>query len=123
MKHIYKKISGIPYGKFKTRGQKNALKDWTEEVIKQTQNLPKVREACILRVTFLLPPDKFPSDFPYGPDLDNLLKRFLDALNETIFKDTQGDDSCVVSLHAMKTKVDSLKEAGAILEVLPVTIT
>jgi Holliday junction resolvase RusA-like endonuclease len=123
MKHIYKKISGIPYGKFKTRGQKNALKDWTEEVIKQTQNLPKVREACILRVTFLLPPDKFPSDFPYGPDLDNLLKRFLDALNETIFKDTQGGDSCVVSLHAMKTKVDSLKEAGAILEVLPVTIT
>jgi Holliday junction resolvase RusA-like endonuclease len=123
MKHIYKKISGIPYGKFKTRGQKNALKDWTEEVIKQTQNLPKVREACILRVTFLLPPDKFPSDFPYGPDLDNLLKRFLDALNETIFKDTQGGDSCVVSLHGMKTKVDSLKEAGAILEVLPVTIT
>ena len=123
MKHIYKKISGIPYGKFKTRGQKNALKDWTEEVIKQTQNLPKVREACILRVTFLLPPDKFPSDFPYGPDLDNLLKRFLDALNETIFKDTQGGDSCIVSLHVMKTKVDSQKEAGAILEVLPVAIT
>lgn len=123
MKHIYKKISGVPYGKFKTRGQKNALKDWTEEVIKQTQNLPKVREACILRVTFLLPPDKFPSDFPYGPDLDNLLKSFLDALNETIFKDTQGGDSCVVSLHVMKTKVESSKEAGAILEVLPVTIT
>ena len=123
MKHIYKKISGIPYGKFKTRGQKNALQEWTEEVIKQTSNLPKIREACILRVTFLLPPDKFPNDFPYGPDLDNLLKRFLDALNETIFKDTQGGDSCIVSLHVMKTKVDSLKEAGAILEVLPVTIT
>jgi Holliday junction resolvase RusA-like endonuclease len=123
MKHIYKKISGIPYGKFKTRGQKNALKDWTEEVIKQTQNLPKVREACILRVTFLLPPDKFPPDSPYGPDLDSLLKRLLDALNETIFKDTQGGDSCVVSLHVMKTKVESSKEAGAILEALPVTIT
>ena len=123
MKHIYKKISGIPYGKFKTRGQKDALKGWTEEVIKQTSNLPKIREACILRVTFLLPPDKFPNDFPYGPDLDNLLKRFLDALNETIFKDTQGGDSCIVSLHVMKTKVESPKEAGAILEVLPVTIT
>ncbi|HVO85461.1 MAG TPA: hypothetical protein VMU60_13645 [Syntrophobacteria bacterium] len=123
MKHIYKKISGIPYGKFKTRGQKNAHKDWTEEVIKQTQNLPKVREACILRVTFRLPPDKFPPDSPYGPDLDSLLKRLLDPLNETIFKDIQGGDSCVVSLHVMKTKVESSKEAGAILEVLPVTIT
>jgi Holliday junction resolvase RusA-like endonuclease len=76
-----------------------------------------------LRVTFLLPPDKFPNDFPYGPDLDSLLKRFLDTLNETIFKDTQGGDSCVVSLHVMKTKVECPKEAGAILEVLPVTIT
>jgi Holliday junction resolvase RusA-like endonuclease len=123
MKHIYKRISGIPYGKFKTRGQKSALQEWTKEIIKQTQSLPKVRDACILRVTFLLPPDKFPSDFPYGPDLDSLLKRFLDALNETIFKDTQGGDSCVVSLHAMKTKVESSKEAGAILEVLPVAIT
>jgi len=123
MKHIYKKISGIPYGKFKTRGQKNALKDWTEDVIKQTQNLPKVREACILRVTFLLPPEKFPSDFPYGPDLDNLLKRFLDALNETIFENTPGGDSCVISLNVMKTKVDSSKEAGAILEGLPLTVT
>jgi hypothetical protein len=84
MKHIYKRISGVPYGKFKTRGQKNALKGWTEEVIKQTHNLPKVREASILNVTFLLPPDKFPSDFPHGRDLDSLLERFLDALNETI---------------------------------------
>jgi Holliday junction resolvase RusA-like endonuclease len=123
MKHIHKKIFGIPYGKFKTRGQKNALKDWTEEIIKQTQSLPTVEEACILNVTFLLPPDKFPDDFPYGPDLDNLLKRLLDALNETIFKDTPGGDSCVVSLHVMKTKVESPKDAGAILEVLPVTIT
>jgi Holliday junction resolvase RusA-like endonuclease len=123
MKHIYKKISGIPYGKFKTRGQKDALKVWTAEVIKQTQHLPRVQEACILRVTFLLPPDKFPSDFPYGPELDNLLKRFLDALNETIFKDTRGGDSCVISLHVIKTKVESSKEGGAILEVLPVTIT
>jgi hypothetical protein len=47
----------------------------------------------------------------------------LDPLNETIFKDIQGGDSCVVSLHVMKTKVESSKEAGAILEVLPVTIT
>jgi Holliday junction resolvase RusA-like endonuclease len=122
MKHIYTKISGIPYAKSKTRGRKDAPKQWTDEIISQTKDLPKVQEACILKVTFLLPPDKFPTDFPYGPDLDNLLKRFLDALGKTIFEDTAGGDSCIVSLHAMKTKVESNEEAGAILEVLPVTI-
>lgn len=25
-----------------------------------------------MKITFLLPADKFPTDFPYGPDLDNL---------------------------------------------------
>jgi Holliday junction resolvase RusA-like endonuclease len=123
MKHIYTKISGTPYAKDKPRGRKNAPKEWTDEIIRQTKELLPIREACILRVTFLLPPDKFPADFPYGPDLDNLLKRFLDALNETIFKDTQGGDSSIVSLHVMKTRVESPNEAGAILEVLPVTIT
>ena len=123
MKHIHTKISGIPYAKFKTGGRIDAPKQWTEQIIEQTKDLPKVQEACILKVTFLLPPDKFPTDLPYGPDLDNLLKRFMDALNETIFKDTQGKDSCVISLNVMKTRVESPEEAGAILEVLPVTIT
>ena len=122
MKHIYKNISGVPFGRCKTRGQKNALRGWTDE-IKHTQNLPRVLEACILRVTFLLPPDKFPSDFSHGPDLDSLLKRFLDPLKENIFKETQGGDSWVVSLYVMKTKVESPEGAGAILEILPVTIT
>jgi hypothetical protein len=47
--------------------------------------LPRISEVCILKVTFLLPPDKYPKNLPYGPDLDNLLKRFLDLLNETVF--------------------------------------
>lgn len=74
----------------------------------------------MLKVTFLLPPDKYPADLPYGSDLDNLLKRFLDALNQTIFSMTIGKDSSVVSLTATKVKVPSSKEAGAYLEVLPV---
>jgi Holliday junction resolvase RusA-like endonuclease len=122
MKHIHKKISGLPYPKTKTKGQLQAPQQWTDAIIQQTKDLPKVQEACILKVTFLLPPDKFPTDLPYGPDLDNLLKRFLDALKETVLKDTLGQDSCIISLSAIKTKVESQEEAGAILEVLPITI-
>lgn len=122
MKYINQNISGIPYGRNKNRGDIQAPKKWTEAVIVQTMSLPKITEACILRVTFLLPPNKFPKDLPYGPDLDNLMKRFSDALNETIFSDTEGKDSCIVEMSIMKTKVDSEAEAGALLEVLPVSI-
>jgi len=101
MKHIQCKIKGTPYSQRKVRGNVDAPGEWTETIKAQTEQLPKVKDACILKVTFLLPPDKFPADFPYGPDLDNLLKRFLDALNETIFSETQGQDSCVISLSAL----------------------
>ncbi len=123
MKYICKKISGVPYSKSKAKGRVNAPAQWSQEIRDQTKELPPVKYACILKITFLLPPNKFPKDFPYGPDLDNLLKRFMDALNETIFKETPGGDSCVVSLNVMKTRVESEAEAGAMLEVLPVSIT
>ncbi len=123
MTYICQKIKGVPYSKHKRRGRVYAPAEWTQKIIDQTKDLPKVKEACVLNVTFLLPPDKFPTDFPYGPDLDNLLKRFLDALNKTIFCETPGTDSCVVSLNVMKTKVELENVAGALLEVLPVSIT
>ena len=122
MKHISHRISGVPYSRSKRRGDIQAPKKWTQAVIEQTKHLPKVAEACILRVTFLLPPDKFPKDFPYGPDLDNLMKRLLDALNQTIFSNTEGKDSCVIEMSLMKTMVESEAEAGALLEVLPIKI-
>ena len=112
----------MPYGHDKVMGNLQAPKDWSEQVRIQTQDLPRVRDACALKVTFLLPPDKFPKDYPYGPDLDNLLKRLLDALNETIFSEARGRDSCVVLVHAMKTKVDSYSESGVHIEVLPVNV-
>lgn len=115
-----KKISGIPYCRSKTSGKKEGLAEWTRTVIEQTKTLPKVKEACVINVTFMLPEDKFPIDYPYGPDLDNLLKRFFDALNETIFSETKGKDSCVISLYANKIKVSNQQDAGAILEILPV---
>ena len=66
--------------------------------------------------------DKYPPDFPYGPDLDNLMKRFCDALNTIIFSNTRGKDSCIIEMSVMKTKVNSETEAGALLEVLPISI-
>jgi len=122
MRYVFVSISGVPYAKSKSGGDRQAPQRWTEAVIDQTKGLPQVSEACLLRTTFLLPPDKFPSDFPHGPDLDNLLKRLLDALNKTIFRDTPGGDSCVISLIAMKTRVESAEEAGVHLEILPISI-
>jgi Holliday junction resolvase RusA-like endonuclease len=122
MSFISTKISGVPYARSKVRGNALAPKQWTEAVIKQTKHLPKIKEACILKVTFLLPADKFPKDYPYGSDLDNLLKRFQDALNETIFSDAKGKDSCIISLTASKVKISSAEEAGALLEVIPVNV-
>ena len=122
MNYIQLNISGIPFGKIKRRGDKDAPEKWTQNIIEKTKFLPKVKDACILKVTFLLPPNKFPKDFPYGPDLDNLIKRFNDALNETIFSETEGKDSCVIELNVMKTRVEKESEAGAYIEVLPVKI-
>ncbi|MFZ5661190.1 MAG: RusA family crossover junction endodeoxyribonuclease [Pseudomonadota bacterium] len=122
MSYINYTIKGIPYSRNKSRGNIGAADAWSEQVRLQTASLPRVKEACALKVTFLLPPDKFPADFPHGPDLDNLLKRFMDALNHTVFADTHGGDSCVVMLTVLKTKVASIAEAGAHLEVLPVSV-
>lgn len=66
------------------RGDIEAPKEWTQSVIEQTSLLPKIKEACIAKITFCFLKDKFPTDFPYGPDLDNLLKRF--------FRCTKSDD-------------------------------
>jgi len=74
----------------------------------------------MMKVTFILPANKFPADLPYGSDLDNLLKRFLDALKDTIFSEVPGGDSCVVAITVMKTRALSSKEHGAHFEILPV---
>lgn len=123
MNYIHQLIKGVPYSWLKSRGNMDAPAAWSKAIADQTRDLPKVKEACALKVTFLLPPNKFPADFPYGPDLDNLLKRLLEGLNETIFADTMGKDSCVIVLNVMKTKVPSESEAGVHFEVLPISIT
>src|SRR3989338_1170832 len=111
MKSFTVKVYGVPYCRHKRRGAVDAPKIWTAEVIKQTAYTPLVTYPCHLKVIFYLPEDKFPSDCPYGPDLDNLLKRLMDGLNETIFRNVVGKDSCVVRVTARKMKVSSMEKS------------
>jgi len=111
-------IQGVPYAHQKPRGDTAAPERWSDAVVERTKDLPKINGPCLLRVTFLLPPDKFPSDHPYGSDLDNLLKRFCDALNKTVLSDVPGKDGCIVALEVTKTRVESNDEAGAELELV-----
>jgi Holliday junction resolvase RusA-like endonuclease len=111
-------ISGIPYAQLKSRGRRSGCSEWSDAVKEQTAHLPHITGPCRLRVVFLLPPSKYPLDHPYGMDLDNLLKRFLDALQETVFRTTPGRDGCVTEIEARKVRVTSESEAGAELELL-----
>ena len=119
MTYINVRISGVPYAKLKATGNKAGPKRWTEAIRAQTQHLPTVDGPCMLRVTFLLPPDKFTKDFPFGPDIDNFLKRFQDAIKETIFRNAPGGDSCIYHIEASKVRVGEVSAAGAHMEVLP----
>jgi Holliday junction resolvase RusA-like endonuclease len=109
-------VSGVPYSQNRTRGDKEAAGVWTGAVTSQTQDHARVVGPCLLRVTFRLPPSKFPKDHPYGNDLDNLLKRFCDALQTTILSEAPGKDGAIISVEATKVKVTSDAEAGADFE-------
>ena len=122
MAHIRATITGIPYARNKTRGNTDAPKEWTNAVIHQTHHLQKITETCLLRITYLLPKSHVPKDFPFGTDLDNLNKRFLDGLNRTVFSEAKGKDSCVVVMETMKVIVDTREEAGAHIEILPIKV-
>jgi len=64
----------------------------------------------------MLPDNKYPEDLPYGSDLDNLLKRFCDAVNKTILSNAPGNDSCIVNIEASKARVKNIDDAGAQFE-------
>ena len=106
-------IEGVPYGQKKVRGNIEAPVRWTSTVVQKTKNLPKVKGPCVMSVLFALPEEKYPTDLPYGPDLDNHLKRLCDALNQTIFSDIPGHDSAIVNLIASKYKALQNEPTGA----------
>ena len=106
-------IEGIPYGQRKPRGDIEAPDRWTETVKQVTKNLPRVKGPCYMIVVFVLPKNKYPLDHPYGPDLDNLMKRLLDALNDTVFSEVAGKDGSVVQLVVSKRKAMQNEPTGA----------
>jgi hypothetical protein len=84
--------------------------------------LPKLTEACLLRITYMLPRSHIPSNYPFGTDLDNLNKRFLDGLSQTVFSEAPGKDSCVVVMETMKVIVEAGEETGAHIEIFPIKL-
>ena len=110
-------ISGEPYCQNKTRGNIHAREVWSQAIIEATQNLPKITSKCKAEIAFILPANKYPTDHPYGPDLDNLLKRLFDALNKTIFVDVAGKDGSIVEVVASKRKSSDRDPPGANIKI------
>ena len=101
-------IEGIPFPHAKSKGDLAAPKLWTETIIDKTKTLERVKEACKLQADFILPPNKYPTDLPHGPDLDNLLHRLFNALKQTVL----GDDSLITHLECRKRKVVEGEKTG-----------
>jgi len=110
-------ISGEPYCQNKTRGNIHGREVWSQSIIEATQNLPKIKSECKAEITFILPANKYPTDHPSGPDLDNLLKRLFDALNKTVFVDVAGKDGSIVEVVASKRKSSDTDPPGAYVKI------
>lgn len=116
MQYIRCKIDGSPAVRRSNRSGPEA--EWSENVRAATAHIPQVDGPCLLRVTFFLPANKYFGS-PYGADLDNLLKPFLDGLGKTIFRDIPGGDGCVLSLEVTKLRASVAEPAGVYFEVIP----
>lgn len=115
------RIAGTPSCRKKPGRGASSL--WTQAVIAQTRDLPCVTGPALLEVAFMLPADRFRGDHPFGPDLDNLLKRLLDALNHTVLREVAGRDSAIVEIVARKCKADTDDLSGAMLSITPCRLT
>ena len=112
------RIPGVPYPHTKVTGNVEGGKKWTATIVEKTAKFPKINGPCLVRVTFKLSRDKFHDGSPFGTDLDNLLKRFLDALGQTVFSDAPGKDACVVAIEAAKVLVLNPQESGVDGEII-----
>jgi Holliday junction resolvase RusA-like endonuclease len=106
------RIRGIPYPHVKVTGNVEGRNKWTGAIVAKTAKLRKINGPCLVRVTFRPSREKFHESNPFGADLDNLLKRFCDALGRTVFSDAPGKDACVVAIEAAKALVLNPSESG-----------
>ena len=107
-------IQGAPC----TTNNKVTRDAWKAAVRNQTSHLGGVSAACKLRVEFRLASEAYTTAPPFGSDLDNLLKPFMDALRDTVL--FPHGDACVLELHALKVKASDDGLAGAALTIEPV---
>ncbi len=112
-------IWGEPFCKPYTGRRPAAAAKWEADIAEATAAWPLVLGPCKLAVTFFLPADKYAAPNSMGPDLDNLLKRLLDALKRTVFR-PPSDDSFVVELTAAKFRAGTLADAGVHLHIVAV---
>src|SRR6266571_2507015 len=106
-------IRGTPYPWHKVTGDVEGPERWSAAIREQTADLPTFPGPCRLQVEFILPADRFSIDHPLGTDLDNLLKRLLDALKETTLRDAPGKDGAIVELSASKVAANAREATGA----------
>jgi Holliday junction resolvase RusA-like endonuclease len=112
------RIRGVPYPHIKSTGNVDGRNKWTDAIVERTAKLQKINGPCLVRVTFRLSREKFHEGNPFGTDLDNLLKRFFDALGRTVFSDAPGRDACVVAIEAAKVLVLNPSESGVDGEII-----
>jgi len=115
MPYIAYRVAGSPYA----RSRKAGSQSWVQSIVEATGHLPKVTGPCLLRLTFMLGPDKYDDQAPFGPDLDNLAKRFIDVLKHTVLAEAPGSDGCIVGIEAFKLPVDDESQAGVQFELIP----
>jgi Holliday junction resolvase RusA-like endonuclease len=111
-------IRGVPYPHTKATGNVEGKSKWSDAIVAKTAKLQKINGPCLVRVTFRLSREKFHDSNPFGTDLDNLLKRFFDALGQTVFSDAPGKDACVVAIEAAKVLVLNPSESGVDGEII-----
>ena len=116
MHYIHCRIEGKPAVRRSNRSGPEP--EWIETIVRATSGLPKADGPCLLRVTFFLPNDKY-SGSPYGADLDNLLKPFLDGLGKTVFAGLEGGDGCVLSMEVSKLRATLEDGPGVRFEIIP----
>ncbi len=117
------KVRGVPYPHVKATGNVAGRKVWTDAIVEKTQHLRKVKGPVLVKVTFRLSREKFHDSNPFGTDLDNLLKRFFDALGRTVFSEAPGKDACVVAIEAAKVLVHNPSESGVDGEIIELSET
>ena len=85
---------------FVVPGPPHSQKPWVTRVIDAALAQPQVSVPCELDVEFVLAPERVPWILPSETSVGAMLRTLLDALNETVFRESQDAGGSLVALHA-----------------------